>query len=670
MLLKKIIIENYGLYAGKIEFDLTPRTKQGQSKPIILLGGKNGSGKTTLLEALRLTLYGKSILGNKVSKIDYEKFLRRQIHNSANTVLPATFSRVAVEFDHVSMGERTNYFVERSWSLENDTIKEILKIFTNGNPEQNVSNDFWRGFIEEIIPERISQLFFFDGEKIKSIAEDNGENQILAQSIKTLLGLDIVERLKADLSIYKTRELKQASTINDKKAWDNIEKKNSILKDEIALDLEELPHIRTQIAGNHAEIKECEVRLSNEGNLFASNRESLKTENRHLNSRIETLENLIREECTSNFPFSLCPSITQLLKEQLKSESKLKRHSILKDEILALEKEILTGLRSLEKTDSLTQKKIEKIIHMSVKNKVEITSEIKGLKEIFGFSDSVSEQITTELTDGEIRSKNLIKTLAQELNEKLVKLRKTTQEIEKSPDEIQIQPIFEELTVLNQRRAKLQHKEKKLQEAIGKKEHALKISQRELLKLIDQQKAGKTTQEQLGMVKNIQTVLDKYLKKLTLKKIEQLRQTVAEEFNNLSRKGNIIKYIDINPDNFSVTLFDQNEKKIPKDSLSSGEKQLYAVAMLWGLAKTSGRPLPIIIDTPLGRLDSEHRQNLIHNYFPKASHQVIILSTDTEVDQQLYKELKPHLSHCYHLNYNLESKCTTPSERYFWKEAH
>ena len=62
-----------------------------------------------------------------------------------------------------------------------------------------------------------------------------------------------------------------------------------------------------------------------------------------------------------------------------------------------------------------------------------------------------------------------------------------------------------------------------------------------------------------------------------------------------------------------------------KDELSAGEKQIYAIAILEALAKTSGRHLPIIIDTPLGRLDSEHCTKLINNYFPYASHQVIIL---------------------------------------------
>ncbi len=82
-------------------------------------------------------------------------------------------------------------------------IMELRKFYRSpltSHPEENVTEEYWKGFIEGIIPERLSQLFFFDGEKIKNIASDDIGNDVLADSIKTLLGLDIVEKLKADLN--------------------------------------------------------------------------------------------------------------------------------------------------------------------------------------------------------------------------------------------------------------------------------------------------------------------------------------------------------------------------------------------------------------------------------------------------------------------------------------
>lgn len=112
---------------------------------------------------------------------------------------------------------------------------------------------------------------------------------------------------------------------------------------------------------------------------------------------------------------------------------------------------------------------------------------------------------------------------------------------------------------------------------------------------------------------------------------------------------------------------------MPKAQLSAGEKQLSAISMLWALAKTSGRPLPSIIDTPLARLDSEHRKSLIRHSFPVASHQVIIFSTDTEVDQSSFAELRRDIAHTYRLEFDAADHGTTITSGYFGNgadEAH
>jgi DNA sulfur modification protein DndD len=104
---------------------------------------------------------------------------------------------------------------------------------------------------------------------------------------------------------------------------------------------------------------------------------------------------------------------------------------------------------------------------------------------------------------------------------------------------------------------------------------------------------------------------------------------------------------------------------LPFDRLSAGEKQLLATSLLWGLARASGRPVPTIIDTPLGRLDSSHRRHLIERYFPNASHQVLLLSTDEEIAGPYYTALKPFITRTYILAHNDESGQTNIEPGYF-----
>ena len=106
---------------------------------------------------------------------------------------------------------------------------------------------------------------------------------------------------------------------------------------------------------------------------------------------------------------------------------------------------------------------------------------------------------------------------------------------------------------------------------------------------------------------------------------------------------------------------------LPAKDLSAGERQLLAVALLWGLARAAGQPLPVVIDTPLGRLDGSHREHLLERYFPLASHQVVLLSTDTEIDEEAYERHRPAVGRSYHLEFDPETNATFVEDGYFWE---
>jgi DNA sulfur modification protein DndD len=159
-----------------------------------------------------------------------------------------------------------------------------------------------------------------------------------------------------------------------------------------------------------------------------------------------------------------------------------------------------------------------------------------------------------------------------------------------------------------------------------------------------------------------------FLQRATEEKIDRLSRLITESFRFLLRKQTLVERIRIEPTTFAVTLYDAAGQALARQRLSEGEKQIFAVAMLWGLARASARPFPAVIDTPTAGLDAAHRQNLVERYFPNASHQVVIFSTDTEVDRHCYALLQPHLARAYHLDYDEANKVTTGREGYFWKE--
>ena len=155
----------------------------------------------------------------------------------------------------------------------------------------------------------------------------------------------------------------------------------------------------------------------------------------------------------------------------------------------------------------------------------------------------------------------------------------------------------------------------------------------------------------------------------TERKISRLSDLITESFRYLLRKQTMVDRIHIDPASFAITLYNEAGHALSRERLSEGEKQIFAISILWGLARASAHPLPAIIDTPMARLDAVHRRNLVERYFPDASHQVLILSTDTEVDRQYYQALEPHIARAYHLRYDEQSRATHAEEGYFWEQT-
>ena len=133
----------------------------------------------------------------------------------------------------------------------------------------------------------------------------------------------------------------------------------------------------------------------------------------------------------------------------------------------------------------------------------------------------------------------------------------------------------------------------------------------------------------------------------------------------LANKKNLVDYIKMDSQTLDLHYMNSEGEEIAKKRLSAGEKQLMVFSLLWALAICSKKKLPVIIDTPLSRLDSSHRQALIKTYFPKASEQTIILSTDSEIDENYFLLMQTSVGDKYTLLYNDELKATTIKPGYF-----
>lgn len=668
MLLRKLTITNIGLYQGRHEFDLCPKPNKGLSKNIILIGGMNGAGKTTLLDSLRLCLYGKETLGSKVSQKEYNEYLDQLIHRSKDKRLFLPDAGVEIDFDYTHLGVTDVYTINRSWHKNGSGVLEQLSIKKNQESLTDLVPEQWQAFLKDLIPPGLSGLFFFDGEKIQNLANDVQGSVELADSIRSLLGVDLAKRLINDLKVYLN---KQATAKSDRKIdlqLQALDKDIRVIEKEEAFQEQERGSLESKKGLFLKNIDDIERKMKLEGADFATSRSNLIVEEKQLAELQEKLEDEIRQLCMDSLPFSLAPKLCKEFLTQLKKETGLVLQQSSAKELKSLSRKVnreVTPLIKAEGLNASSTKKVASLFRQWLIRHAESCS-INDDHIIHGLSSKEKTEIEIVLNDASERIPRQIKQLQKSLTQVSDKRIIIQRSLASAPNDEMLGPLLKDLNKWNQKLGECNEKLKSVDEKIRVIGNNLKDLERQKEKLVSKKLSKGKTATKAAIAGRVIKAMNEYITKITERKIQQLNEAVLDKYSHLSRKTDAVRSVSIDPKTFKVTLLDANEHKLAMKELSAGEKQILAVSMLWALAVTSGRLLPVVIDTPLGRLDSSHRGNLISNYFPLASHQVIILSTDTEVDKSLYEKLSSYIANVYHLEYDESSKRTRSSRGYFW----
>lgn len=208
-------------------------------------------------------------------------------------------------------------------------------------------------------------------------------------------------------------------------------------------------------------------------------------------------------------------------------------------------------------------------------------------------------------------------------------------------------------------RAEIEHVEQRL----SAKEALLKVTRNRLLRLLDELQRGERADKGVGLAGRMKAALATYRGRLLARKMAELEENLLAVAPVLLHKGGVER-IAVDPETLEVGAYEGGAGE-PVPLMSMGEQQMIGTALLWAIAKTSGRPLPFVIDTPLGRLDGAHLSNLVDRFYPSASHQTVLLSTDREIGAAEYARLRPHMARAYVIEFDGQDRRTVVREGYF-----
>lgn len=646
MIINKLILHNFGIYTGTNFFNLK------SNKPVILIGGMNGRGKTTFLEAVLVALYGKRSTAFIESNYSFSEYLIRQVNKSDNSLE----SYIELEFEYEGE-KKDSYIIKREWSLHNNQAINFKTFVTKNGVYDDILSENWDMFVEDLLPSAISPFFIFDGEKIAELA--NSDDIHLINSIKNLLGIDVIDQAIVDVKKIISSKKKRIKSSNYSDELKEIDAKIKVAEQEAKEVHYIVADLNTKKKKLEYRLREAENSFSGMGGNLANNRTELISKQKWMIDELSKIEMQLLDIVSGELPMVM---IIPLLNDVLMASEKEKE-----------QKAINTTLEQLPLLYQRFNKNGE---------------DQNGFKEFLEFVKCNSKQIDSDFNLSE-KGLNQLRVIYNDLpnlcTSDVYKIMKRKIEISDELSRVEnylsiniseegVDLLYNEIKRLTTELAIVNEKLFQTQNMAESKHMYCEELKRQQLRLIEKAVAD---MEEMEDTKRIITysnylikILEEYKVRLQKEKTNALANTMTECFKIIIAKKNLIEKITIDPISLEFIYVDKNGGTINKTSFSAGEKQLLVIAMLWALGKCSKKQFPIIVDTPLARLDSIHRETLIRNYFPEASEQTILLSTDSEIYGKYYDIIKPYVGREYTLIYNEEKKNIEVEFGYFGGEVY
>lgn len=666
MTIKEIELYNFRIYKGENIIDLTRNGK----KNIFIVSGRNGFGKTTFLMSMVWCLYGKNMqevddLYKKeiVDQGGYSKYIVNSLNRLAKSEDDYNF-HVSISFTDVNIPEVPckQIVVKRSYNSKTSVFEEV-EVLIDGYPSELAKEVGPEIFIREfIMPIEIAKFFFFDAEKIVSLAEVNTAEQRknLSRAYSEVLGIKKYEDIKNELESLQLSIKQESASASEKGQLKQLEAEVDTCVARIEENHNEIEVLKERRCEKNKESRDIQEKLIKAGSLITVEElQKFRDQEDLLIKRQNELQNELKDS-HDIIPFAIAGEIFLDVSKQLENEANFKATQFKNENINDVTNKILTDLLNIPKPDKLAiDHQVHEFYSTVFKNLIRkhFFSDIEALPEDFKviheYSDSERNELQALLSNIRLSFRESFKRINGDFNQtrnELNGFRRRIKDAEANQEDPIIADFRKSKEDLDKEIIRIDETIDSLNREIGEFTNE-KTQKGKLIETLSRRlKVSENNREKDAIIsRNIHNLKD-FITKFKAKKKESLETQILNGLNTLLHKRGFIKRVDVEiiGDDIDIILRNVRGEEIKKESLSKGEQQMYATALLRGLVEESDIQFPVFIDSPMQKFDEQHAENIVKYFYPHISEQVVIFPLiNKELTAREYDILSTHISQTY-----------------------
>jgi DNA sulfur modification protein DndD len=667
MIIKELELYNFRIYKGLNKIDFSKKT----DKNIFIVSGKNGFGKTTFLMSLVWCLYGRQM--EDVDDLYYKEIndqggYSKYIHTALNRLAENEGENgfhVSITFTDVTIPELPcqEIVVKRSYN-KLTSGSDSVEILIDGNPNELTNEVGPEIFIRDfLLPKEIAKFFFFDAEKIVTLAEENtiDQRRKLSKAYSEVLGIKKYEDLKTEIEEVQYKLRKDSANFTDQQHLIQLEadlQKNINL---IEKNEGEIKKTNEDISFNRQELNSIQEKLIRAGSTITIHElNDLKNREIILQAQSDQLSNEIKDSFDL-VPFAFVGKTLLNIYNQLEEESSIKKSQFALEEINKKTESLINEL------SDMSPKSTDIVIHFKVKEFYADTLRVllkkhfltegsnpsENFQVLHDFSEVERNEFSTLLNNLKSSFKESFKRISgenQQVKNELNNIRKRLREAEANQEDPLISILREQKQTLENDIENLQRRKFRLESENIEIEKVLNIKEREKLELTRKLKVSKENKEKDEQAGKLINYLKDFIIQFKEKKKKSLESEILKGLEMLMHKKDFIKSVEVEiiSDVIDIKLFNDRNEEIRKGSLSKGEQQMYATALLRGLVEESDIDFPVFIDSPMQKFDEQHAENIVKYFYPSVSNQVVIFPLiNKEMTSKEFDMLMPYVARTY-----------------------